>query len=137
MRTGRIGGQRIAALILSSPVAGYFLATAGFAILNYSDYGAATPQFLRYIAVPMLLASLLILSAVFLKPRLAVRVGSYALAVLAAFFTVESILTYRMLKVRLAMLGQISESERAAMNEKVVRGFTLKRINTLAGTERL
>lgn len=137
MPGSRSNGTRIAALVLAFVLSGYFLAQAAFALVHFGDYGSALPQFMRYIAVPVLLACAFAFAALVLNPRRALMVGVYGVCLLLAFFIVETVLTVGVLKMRLAMLGQVSNAALQREKGHMLRGFTLHQLNILVHTDRL
>ncbi len=120
-------------------VAAYFAVSTGFAILTFERYGAALPQFLRYILVPALIMLAFIAVPFLLDRGKSLLVGIYAAAFLGALFLAETYMTVRSLPFILGSLGQLEEDQREQFerNENMIRGFTLGRINKLAKVDAL
>ncbi len=114
-------------------VASYFLISVVFAILNFERYGAATPQFLRYIAVPSGIMLAFILIPLILNREKALLVGIYSTSILATLFIVEAYLTVQVLPVLSGSLGQLNDEQRQQLenDDAMIRGFTLRRLNRL------
>jgi hypothetical protein len=117
----------------------YLLMSPGYALLNFDDFGSEAPHFLRYVLVPGLIGVAFLLAGWLVKPQWAAVAGLSGLAALLALFACEALLTFQSVPVRLAMLGQLSDESREtlARSGKVVRGFTLGRLNNIAGTDSL
>ena len=120
-------------------VASYFAVSALFAALSFERYGAALPQFLRYILVPAAIMLTFVVIPFVLNRGKTLLVGIYAFAFLAALFLAETYLTMRGIPFILGGLGQLSEEQRHEFeqNETMIRGFTLGRINKLAEVDSL
>ena len=99
-------------------VALYFLASALFAIANFDRYGAALPQFLRYIAIPAAIAAAFIVIPFALGRDKVLLVGIYSACILTALFLVEAVLTLRTIPVLFGSLGQLDEEQRQEIEER-------------------
>ncbi|MDH3582261.1 MAG: SGNH/GDSL hydrolase family protein, partial [Hyphomicrobiales bacterium] len=130
---------RLVGFFLCLMVAAYFLSIVVYTLMNYERYAAATPQLLRYVVAPGLIAIFFCLAGVFLRWRQSVIVGSCGLVILLPLFLFEAFLTVRTLPVHFAALGQLSEEQKAALESEsnMVRGFTLGSLNRRAGVETL
>ncbi|WEX89476.1 SGNH/GDSL hydrolase family protein [Sinorhizobium garamanticum] len=108
-------------------------------MLNYSEYASSAPHFLRYVVIPGSLAFLFLLAGFLARPKLAMAVGIYGLSALLGLFLFEALLTFRSVPVRLAMLGQLDENERQALEQKgyVVSAFTLNQLNRMSDVDNL
>ncbi|WP_018184306.1 GDSL-type esterase/lipase family protein [Kaistia granuli] len=108
-------------------------------MLNFNEFGSETPHFLRYVLIPSLIGVGFLLVGWLARPQWAAIAGLSGLAALVALFAFEALLTFQSVPVRLAMLGQLSDESREtlARSGKVVRGFTLARLNNIAGTDSL
>lgn len=73
----------------------YLAGVAGYALFNFADFAGALPQFLRYVATPVALASLFAWAAV-RGGNHAATAGAYGCAVLAALFLHEAVATSRL-----------------------------------------
>lgn len=82
-------------LLCAIPLA-YLLGVAGFALFNFDDFASASPQFLRYVAAPLALASIFIFALAADGGRRAASFGAYGCAVLAALFLHEGVATSRL-----------------------------------------
>ncbi|HBS34434.1 MAG TPA: hypothetical protein DEA50_05055 [Parvularcula sp.] len=71
----------------------YFVGVAGFALINAADFAAATPQLLRYVAAPLVLAAAFAWALVANGGKRAAVFGAYGCAVLAALFMHEGVAT--------------------------------------------
>ena len=120
-------------------IAAYFMISAGFALLNFERYGAAAPQFIRYILIPAIIMLAFILIPMMLNREKTLLVGIYSTSVLAALFLVEAYLTAQVLPILSGSLGQLNEDQRRQIesDETMIRGFTLRRLNVLAETNSL
>lgn len=113
--------------------------SAGFALFNFERYGAALPQFLRYILIPGIIMLAFILIPVMLSREKTLLVGIYSTSILAAMFLVEAYLTAQVLPILSGSLGQLNDNQRQQIenDDTMIRGFTLRRLNILAGTKSL
>ena len=119
-------------------VALYFYSSCAYALLNFDRYASALPQFLRYVAVPGLIAIFFTAAGFYLRRRTAMLVGIYSLAILMGFFLFEALLTYRSLSVHYSNLGILDEVDGdGSDNQAMVRGFTLRALNIRAGLDQL
>ncbi|MFC6487594.1 GDSL-type esterase/lipase family protein [Nitratireductor sp. GCM10026969] len=120
-------------------VAFYLLGSTLYALLHFDHYASATPQFLRYVLVPGLLGMGILAIALFARPRWTRPVGIYSVSLLAGLFLFEGFLTARQLSVHFTMLGRLDEDQRAMLSHEddFIRGFTLRRLNILAGVDSL
>ena len=138
MDSVRFARDRRIGLISCLIIAAYFYLTIGYALANFERYAAATPQFLRYVAIPGFVAVLFTAAGIFLKPRAATLVGIYAITVLLALFLFEGFLTNRSLSVHYSNLGILDQGRREIVDSQgMVRGFTLRTLNKRAGLEEL
>ncbi len=131
--------RRLVARILCLLPASYFLACVLFALLHFDDFGSALPQFLRYVAGPLVLALLFIWAALRLKPTAARRVGSTGLAILLGLFAFETVMTVRLLSTMLDMVGATANAadRPAEAAEGLPPGRTLDALNKALGVTRL
>ncbi len=120
-------------------VALYFLASVVYTFLNFERYGAALPQFLRYIVIPMAITVAFVVVPFMLSREKVVLVGIYSACILATLFLVEATLTMRTIPVLFGSLGQLEEDQRQEIenNDTMIRGFTLGRLNYLAEVDSL
>ena len=120
-------------------IALYFIISAVFALTNFERYGAATPQFMRYIFIPALLGALFILVPLVLNRSKTLLIGIYSASILGALFMVETVLTVRMLPTLSSNLGKLDETQRQLVesDHELIRGFTLRRLNKLLNVESL
>lgn len=88
--------SRALAVLLCFIPASYFLIIAGYAVLNFAEYGAGIPQFFRYIAAPILIGGLLIWAGRKLSPPRAAEVGIISTGLLLALLLVEIFLNARL-----------------------------------------
>ncbi|MCT7376923.1 GDSL-type esterase/lipase family protein [Chelativorans salis] len=134
----REGGKRLA-LAACTTVALYFLASTLYALVNLDAFASAKPQFLRYVLAPALVGASFLVIGLLAKPRWSRPIGIYGLSLLIGLFLFEGFLTIRQLSVHFASLGRLDQHQRAilAHEEDFVRGFTLRRLNLLAGVEDL
>ena len=98
----------------------YCLAIMAYALLNFSDYGADVPRFLRYIVAPGLIAAAFMLAAVLLPPRKGANVGLAASAVLIALLIVEFILNVRMVISMVSLASMLGAGPSGS--EEIARG---------------
>ncbi|WP_331375969.1 SGNH/GDSL hydrolase family protein [Sinorhizobium chiapasense] len=117
----------------------YLLLGPVYALLHFEEYASETPHFIRYVLVPGLLGMAFAIVGLFAKPSISGLVGTCGLSVLLALFLFEAKLTATTVSVRLGMLGQYTEEQDEALGrtQDVVRGFTLRRLNRLSGTNEL
>jgi hypothetical protein len=94
---------------------------------------------MRYVLIPGLIGASFLAVGLFAKPRLAAAAGIYGLSLLLALFLFEALLTFRSIPAQLGMLGQLSEQQGETLERSgnTVRGFTLRRLNRLSGTDDL
>lgn len=107
-----IRASRWAIAFLLVPAA-YLLFSVAYALINFSDYAATFPYFLRYVAFPFAIASGLV-AALWLHEDTAFQVGSNATAVLFALFAFESVMTVGAITT---LLGTFGETSGASMHE--------------------
>lgn len=138
-RRGWASSLRSAGAWLCFLVALYFLASAIFAVVNFERYGAALPQFLRYIAIPAVIAVTFFAIPFALGREKVLLVGIYSTCILATLFIVEAALTMRTIPVLFGSLGQLEEEQRQDVenDDTMIRGFTLGRLNYLAEVDTL
>ena len=74
----------------------YLASVAVYAIANASDFATAVPQFLRYVAAPLILAGFFVWAAISQGGKRAAIAGAYGCAVLAALFLFEAVATSRL-----------------------------------------
>lgn len=130
--------RRAAWLCLAFPAA-YFAFAAGFAVQHYAQYGAATPQFLRYIAAPALLAAFLIGCGWLAPTRTGARVGVFAIAILMGLFGFETLMSVRLYSMLLGQVGQSGPGYAAAVATAngLPSAYTVNEVNRAIGTVRL
>ncbi|WP_274628672.1 SGNH/GDSL hydrolase family protein [Arvimicrobium flavum] len=134
-RSGMGRGLGAAACII---VGVYLLLSPTYALLNFAAYASEAPHFLRYVAIPVLIAVGFLGTAIFASANVAMIVGSCGLSALAALFLFEALLTMQSVPVRMGMLGQLTAEQRGMLeNANLVRGFTLRRLNHLSDNEQL
>ncbi len=138
-RRGLVVSLRSVGAWLCFLVALYFLASVIFAIINFERYGAALPQFLRYIAIPATITAAFIAIPFVLGREKVILVGIYSICILATLFLVEAVLTMRTIPILFGGLGQLDEEQRQEIktDDTMIRGFTLKRLNQLAKVDSL
>ncbi|MEL7198243.1 MAG: hypothetical protein AAGL10_08005 [Pseudomonadota bacterium] len=100
--------SRALATLLCLIPASYFLMIAGYAALNFSEYGADLPRFARYIGAPLAIAGLLIFAGRKLAPARAANVGLISSAALFALLIIEVILNARLLFAIFSMVGLLA-----------------------------
>ena len=122
-------------LFLCGLVAAYFLISPIYALLKFEDFASATPQLVRYVIIPSAIALLLLAIGLFARPAWSAIVGVCTICVLITIFMFEGFLTLRQLPVHFANLGQTSGPE--GRNDNIVRSFTIRQLNKLAGAESL
>ncbi|KWV91784.1 hypothetical protein [Erythrobacter sp. YT30] len=112
--------SRALAMLLCLIPASYFILIAGYAALNFSEYGADVPRFLRYIGAPLAIAGLLIYAGRKLSPPRAANVGLISAAALFALLIIEIILNARLLFAIFNMVGMLAPEGGA--EDAAVRG---------------
>ncbi len=100
--------SRALATLLCLIPASYFLMIAGYAALNFSDYGADLTRFARYIGAPLAIAGMLIYAGRKLAPARAANVGLVSAAALFALLLIEVILNARLLFAIFNMVGLLT-----------------------------
>ncbi|NWG92540.1 MAG: SGNH/GDSL hydrolase family protein [Parvularculaceae bacterium] len=88
-------GFGLGAVLCALPAA-YFGVAASYAVVNFSDFGGAVPQFIRYILAPTAIAGALLWTAFRAGRSTALIVGVNACAVMTALFLYEGFATYRL-----------------------------------------
>src|SRR5262245_20132851 len=73
---GRVG------LVLCAIVAAYFLISPIYAVFHFHDFASATPQFLRYVIAPGLIAAVLLAVGWFASPPRSAMIGLCCLSIL-------------------------------------------------------
>lgn len=114
--------SRALAVLLCLIPATYCLAVLAYALLNFSSYGADLPRFLRYIAVPGLIAAAFVIGALLLPPRKGANLGLGATAVLIALLIVEFVLNARLVMAMLSVASTLGTG--SGESEEVVRGHS-------------
>jgi hypothetical protein len=122
-------------LVLCAIAGAYFFISPIYALLHYADFASALPQLLRYVVAPAAIGLALLAVGYFARPGLSAIVGLCSVCVLASLFAFEAMLTLRQLPIHFANLGQVPEGQ--PQQSGLVRSFTLRRLNNLAGTESL
>lgn len=89
----------------------YFLATAAYAINHYADFGSAAPQFIRYIAGPLVIAGGLLWAAFLAPASVSVIVGINAAAVMAGLFLHEAVANKRVMDRMASRAEAINDPE--------------------------
>lgn len=119
--------------------AAYCAAIVLFALANARDFASATPQLMRYVLVPGLIASGLTFVAFRSSRMTRVNVGGVACALLAALFMSEAMLTSRYIAATKKMLASSSVAgpETGEADQALPPGWGVKRLNRLMGTTRL
>lgn len=94
----------------------YLVGVTVYAIANASDFASAIPQFLRYVAAPLLLSGFFVWAAISQGGNRAAITGSYGCAVLAALFLFEAVATSRLTRSVASNAEQLyAENGEAAM----------------------
>ncbi|MDJ0978675.1 MAG: hypothetical protein QNI87_09070 [Erythrobacter sp.] len=122
--------------------AAYFLAVAGYALLNFSSYGADFPRFMRYIAAPGAIAAALIGASLFLSPRKSSNIGLAATAILLGLLVVEVFLNARIVMAMIGLATTVGNAPDA--DDEIARGrssippmYTSKRLTNVLDVDRL
>ncbi len=128
----------ILGLVLCSTVGLYFLLGVAYALFHYSQFASADPQFTRYVIVPGVIGTLFIVIGM-TGSRLSLLFGIYGMSALFALFLFEIYLTWRQIPVWMGMLGKLSPTQQTmfADDPSLVRGFTIRGLNRLAGEKQL
>jgi hypothetical protein len=124
------GGRRLSVVLCSLPAA-YFVVAAFYAALNFSDFGEAIPQFVRYILAPTAIAGALLWAAFRTSRSTALIVGVNACAVMAGLFLHEGFASYQLVRSVAATSSATDDPHIAALG--VERALppraTLRRLN--------
>jgi hypothetical protein len=120
-------------------IALYLSLSPTYALLNFQEYASDVPHLLRYVLIPGLIGATFLAVGLFAKPRFAAAAGAYGLSLLLALFSFEALLTFQSISTQLGMLGQVSEQQGETLERagNTIRGFTLRRLNRLSGTNDL
>ncbi|MCB1355580.1 MAG: hypothetical protein KDK53_03475 [Maritimibacter sp.] len=135
--TGQTHTRRVAAILCLIPAA-YFLATAGYGLLNFADYASDTPRLIRYVVGPLGIVAILAIVAVFVEETNALVVGITATALLAALFVFESYMTYRVLPRQMGLVGAVDDGvSLERFRNAMPPAYTIKALNKERGVETL
>lgn len=117
--------------ILCLIVAGYFLATAGYALLHASDYAVGTARVMRYVIVPGVIGVIFLLVALRVKSDRKLLVGIYAFSALIGLFAFEALLTWRSIQGAVGLSGFIQDDDASYDRYKrtIPPSYTLKALN--------
>ena len=117
--------------ILCLIVAGYFLATAGYALINASDFAVGTARVMRYVIVPGVIGALFLLVALRVKSDRKLLVGIYAFSALIGLFAFEALLTWRSIQGAVGLSGFIQDDDASYDRYKrtIPPSYTLKALN--------
>jgi SGNH hydrolase-like domain, acetyltransferase AlgX len=131
--------SRKAALLACGIPALYMFAGTAFALIYFREYASSLPQFLRYVAAPLVLGGVMIVLGLKLSTSRALAVGLSSLAILGGLFAFEAVMTVRVVTI---LLGYFSGTNTAGANSQSVEtglptGFTSKRLNRYIGTKDL
>lgn len=131
--------KRYFGLLSCTLIALYLFLSPTYALLNFRDYASELPHFMRYVLVPGLIGATFLALGLFSKPRFAAVAGINGLSVLLALFAFEGLLTFRSIPVTLGILGQFTDEQRenVVRGGAVIRGFALRELNRLSGTDKL
>lgn len=129
---------RIASALCLLPAL-YCAGIVGYALLNFDDYATARPQFIRYIAVPGIIALLFISVARFGSRERRVSVGGMGIALLLGLFAFEAKLEAQYLA---AVTGLVeappSKWARAGEgNRGMPPAYTVKKLNAELGVQKV
>jgi hypothetical protein len=127
----RLGG------VLCALPAAYFIVAAFYAALNFSDFGGATPQFIRYILAPIVIAGALVWAAFRSSRSTALIVGVNACAVMAGLFLHEGFASYQLVRSVAATSRASDDPQIAALavEHALPPRATLRRLNRAIGDE--
>jgi len=125
--------------VLCVIVAGYFLATTGYALINASDYAVGTARVIRYVLVPGAIGGLFLLVALRVKSDRKLLVGIYAFSALIGLFAFEALLTWRSIQGAVGLSGFIQGDDASYDRYKrtVPPSYTLKALNRDLGVTSL
>lgn len=127
------------AAIICLGIAVYFLVTATFALVNGKEFASEWPQFIRYVAIPVLIAIGLIICAWFAKPDTRNMVAGSGLAILGGMFAFELVMTARSYSAMagLVSLPDIQWIRAHDADESLPPSRTAKSLNTQIGVTSL
>ncbi len=127
-------GRRVAAILCLLPGA-YFALTAGYAVLNFAEFGSAAPLFIRYVLVPLAFAAFLVWAAFKAKPSTALMTGIYVCAILGALFLHEAVANYQLLKKVIATSESTVDPRISALHVRnaLPPGATARQLNLAIG----
>lgn len=119
--------------------ASYFILMLGFALFNAQDFASATPQLIRYVIVPGLIATALLACAFFAPARISATVGGIFIGMLGGLFAFETLLTARMFT---SLMGMVSVPQRqwlaqAGATRSLPPAYTLIALNKRLDTKHL
>lgn len=112
--------SRALAILLCLVPASYFLVVAGYALFNFSAYGADLPRFLRYIGGPLAIAGLLVFASTKLSTKRSSELGLTASAILVTLLLVEIVLNARLLFAMFNMVALLGTG--SAETDQLARG---------------
>ncbi len=129
--------RRVAVILCLVPAA-YFLLTAGYGLLNFSNYASETPHLIRYVIGPIVIAAGLTISALYLSESNALMVGITAASLFAALFAFESYMTYQFLPRQMGLVGAVDDSVSLERFHKAMPpAYTIKALNRQREVETL
>ncbi|SPF75406.1 hypothetical protein ALP8811_00393 [Aliiroseovarius pelagivivens] len=125
--------------VLCIMVAGYFLATAGYALMNASSYAVGTARVMRYVIAPGAIGLIFLLVALFVKSDRRLLIGIYAFSTLVALFAFEAFLTWRSIQGSIGLAGFIQGEDTSyeRYQQTLPPTYTLKALNRDLGVPSL
>lgn len=120
-------------------IAAYFIATALFALWSGRDFASETPQFIRYVAVPTIIAIGFVMCALFASPDTRAIVAASSIAVLGGMFAFELVMTARSYSATSGLVSLPDKGWLRAQNvdESLPPSRTAKALNTAMGVKSL
>ena len=110
----------------------YFAFSTVYALAQVDLFASETPQLIRYVVVPGALALAFLAVAVFFSAEIGIAVGTNALAVLAALFAVEAVLTASVFIAFAGLLG-IGSPASTENTETAIQSYVVKGVNKALG----
>lgn len=130
---------RWAGLVLCLFPASYILGYAAYAILNADIYLADLARIIRYCIVPGLIGVFLTFAAFLFPVAYRLTIGLCVLAVLAALFAFEALLTARTISAKYGLVGYMGKDAKIPDNVKngMPPAYTTRAMNKKRGVEEL
>ena len=127
----KLSNRKLAVTLCLIPAL-YFASATVYALAQYDLFASETPQLIRYVVAPGALALACLAAAVFFTANVGIAVGTNVIAVLAALFAVEAVLTASVFIAFVGLLG-IGAPASNENTENAVQSYVVKGVNNALG----